>query len=326
MVCWKLYGVTLMKKKDYAGIYIIKNLINNKVYVGSSFTLRSRKSKHFSDLKNHTHDNKHLQASYDKYGKEFFEFKVLCYVELDLEYLLYLENEAIKIYDATNKEKGYNIRKNASSNWGIKFSEEARSNMSKARIGMKLSEETKRKLSEIHKNRTYASGWKMKKETKEKLSYANGGSNNYSAKLTEESVFEIKKLIYENNLSPDDIAKIYNVTAATIYHIKENKSWKRVLFVPNKEVTPVKRKTKYNRSKEVLEKISIANTGSKNSNAKLDEMQVWDIRKLLSDGVNGTQIAAIFGVNERTVSAINREKTWKKVIYDPQEKENPYAT
>lgn len=60
-----------------AYIYGIKNVINNKIYIGSTKSLKTRKYTHFYQLKKQTHGNEHLQKSYDKYGKDKFYFYVI---------------------------------------------------------------------------------------------------------------------------------------------------------------------------------------------------------------------------------------------------------
>lgn len=59
-----------------AGIYFIKNKTNGKVYVGSSVFISKRWWAHKKDLNNGIHVNKHLQASWKKYGAHNFEFVV----------------------------------------------------------------------------------------------------------------------------------------------------------------------------------------------------------------------------------------------------------
>ena len=56
------------------GIYIIKNILNNKKYVGSSTNIGKRWRDHKWYLKENKHHNSHLQASYNKYGLDSFEF------------------------------------------------------------------------------------------------------------------------------------------------------------------------------------------------------------------------------------------------------------
>lgn len=58
-------------------IYIIKNIVNNKVYVGSTKSPYSRKISHFRNLLKNNHHSIYLQRSYNKYKKENFEFIVL---------------------------------------------------------------------------------------------------------------------------------------------------------------------------------------------------------------------------------------------------------
>jgi len=60
------------------GIYAIMNLVNNKVYVGS--TTRSFKTRwdvHQSYLRSNNHHNRHLQYAWNKYGEYSFQFTVL---------------------------------------------------------------------------------------------------------------------------------------------------------------------------------------------------------------------------------------------------------
>lgn len=97
-----------MENLKNSGIYMILNIQNVKVYIGSSKNLHSRKLSHFKTLKNNKHYNYHLQAAYNKYGKENFNFIVL---ERDVptEQLRIRENFYILQYDSLNPQKGYNL-------------------------------------------------------------------------------------------------------------------------------------------------------------------------------------------------------------------------
>ena len=59
------------------GIYLIKNIFNDKTYVGQSSDIHGRFRRHISALSSHEHANKYLQADWDKYGEEAFEFSIL---------------------------------------------------------------------------------------------------------------------------------------------------------------------------------------------------------------------------------------------------------
>ena len=91
------------------GIYKIENLSDNKIYIGSSVNINSRKYKHFWMLRKNIHDNNHLQNSYNKFGEKKFTFTIL---ELcNIEDLIMLENKYINTYKTYNSEFGYNLAK-----------------------------------------------------------------------------------------------------------------------------------------------------------------------------------------------------------------------
>lgn len=58
-------------------IYCIKNILNNKVYIGSSVNFNKRKNLHLHYLKNNKHHSNHLQKAWNKYGKENFVFEII---------------------------------------------------------------------------------------------------------------------------------------------------------------------------------------------------------------------------------------------------------
>lgn len=88
-------------------IYLIKNIINNKVYVGKTSCFINRKNEHLKRLKAGKHVNTHLQSSYNKYGKDFFEFCIL--EECDNDIIDSREKHWIIIYKSTSDNNGYNL-------------------------------------------------------------------------------------------------------------------------------------------------------------------------------------------------------------------------
>ena len=69
--------------KRQSGVYVITNLINKKIYIGSSIDIKVRWSNHKSELKRGVHNNKYLQNAWNKYGEENFKFEILeiCNIE-----------------------------------------------------------------------------------------------------------------------------------------------------------------------------------------------------------------------------------------------------
>lgn len=111
------------------GIYIIKNVKNNKVYVGSTNkSLLLRKKQHFNNLKNNKHENPYLQNSWNKHGENNFLFIVILEQEkINIDELLKLESNIIKKYKALDRKFGYNICEVGKSRLGTKWSEESKS-------------------------------------------------------------------------------------------------------------------------------------------------------------------------------------------------------
>lgn len=129
------------------GIYMIKNTINNKKYIGQSHNIHIRWQQHKAALRNNRSSNRHLQFAWNKYGESAFEFIILeiCSVNtLDMK-----EEYWISFYDTTNY--GYNIQAGGLSNRGWKMSPEGRKKISHALKGKKKSTETCKRLSESKK-------------------------------------------------------------------------------------------------------------------------------------------------------------------------------
>lgn len=98
------------------GIYVIKNLINGKVYVGKSKNCYKRLHQHLSDIKienRNYNENPHLLNAFKKYGSDNFDYYIIERFEIcdNIEDIL-AERELywMKELDSLNKEKGYNLR------------------------------------------------------------------------------------------------------------------------------------------------------------------------------------------------------------------------
>lgn len=136
--------------------------------------IQKRKLDHFRTLRKNHHHNFHLQKSYNKHGKEAFEFHIL---EQCPENMLDIrECHWIAYYKSNQRDFGYNFSEGGEHTtrgykhteefkelqrqrylgengpfYGKKHTEEAKEKNRLAHIGKKLSEEHKRKLAEHSK-------------------------------------------------------------------------------------------------------------------------------------------------------------------------------
>lgn len=107
-------------KKFY--LYKIQNKINSKVYIGITAYPKNRLTQHFSKNSSCTK----LKNAIAKYGKENFEFTVLCIGQED--YILDLEKKAIDSYDSINT--GYNLVYGNPKTGGASLSEDTKQSIS----------------------------------------------------------------------------------------------------------------------------------------------------------------------------------------------------
>lgn len=160
-----------------SGIYLIRNIQNDKKYVGSSRHIYSRRNGHFSALKLGNHSNYKLQKEYNNFGANYFEFIILENVP-DINKLCDREQYWI---DTLNPE--YNLSKIANNTTWKFRSEESRKSVSEAvrkrQSGRKQSQEEKdKRASSIKKFWATHPAKSIPQKMKEHLSKINTGSGN----------------------------------------------------------------------------------------------------------------------------------------------------
>ncbi len=141
------------KAADFSAIYGIRHIASGRIYVGSAVRTNARWRHHRSQLQRGTHHSRYLQAAWNKYGAEAFEFVVLEIVPTPDD-LLVRENEWISSSMATDRRYGFNCCPVAGSQLGMKHSDEARSKMSAAHKGRKKSPEHQAAINASLKGRT----------------------------------------------------------------------------------------------------------------------------------------------------------------------------
>lgn len=140
-----------------SGIYEIRNLINNKHYIGSSIDFQVRSREHINKLKTNKHDNPKLQNAFNKHG-DIFEITIL--EECDKDVVLLREQ-----YYIDTTKPWYNILKIAGRTLGHKHSKKTKIKMSKIKLaqfeaglkvwndGISTTQEVKDKISKKLKGR-----------------------------------------------------------------------------------------------------------------------------------------------------------------------------
>ena len=113
------YPIIDSKLSACAGIYIIHNTLNNKVYIGQSCNIYRRCNEHKARLNFNKHKNNHLQRAYLKQGKDVFKFlhiesSLMTGVQLK-EHLNEREDYWIAYYKSLDPEFGYNFIDNVTS-------------------------------------------------------------------------------------------------------------------------------------------------------------------------------------------------------------------
>jgi len=164
------------------GIYKIQSKLKpERLYIGSTVSIKGRWRVHLHTLRNNKHHSKKLQNHYNKYGESDLVFIIIepCLSEFLIireQYYLdilksYFNNCKIAGSPLGVKHSKEDNKKNSERLKGRKFSDETRKRISEAKkgqgLGRKQSIETCRKKAESHK------GLRHSEETRKKIGDAN---------------------------------------------------------------------------------------------------------------------------------------------------------
>ena len=137
-------------KRNVSGIYIIKNTINDKVYIGSAVCIKQRFIGHKNQFKKQRHNDR-FQNFVNKYGLDTLVFEIIEYVN-DIDRLIKREQYWIDYYQSYKSKKGFNICKTAGSTLGLKMPKSHKESCinrmqgNKYREGKKWSEKEKEEI------------------------------------------------------------------------------------------------------------------------------------------------------------------------------------
>lgn len=147
-------------------VYLLRNLITDKIYVGKAHNTYRRMISHKHSEKLIKHTESYIINAIKKYGWLNFTVEILELFDNNVNNDLLLEQETkwITDLDATNPKIGYNLLKRGRDWTGYKHSEESKQKMREAHknchsgknnpmFGKHHSEATKRKMSENRKGK-----------------------------------------------------------------------------------------------------------------------------------------------------------------------------
>ena len=230
-------------KNIESGIYCIEHIECGKKYIGKSVDVKRRLREHSSRLDNNR-DTKYLQNAWNKYGRDAFKFYI---IELcPTNKLLDLEIFYIKTLKSHYTLNGFNISLGGESGlcgvngkdhpWygrkhtaeEIKKMSKPRSDAAKANMRWDKPSDFGKKMSKINKGKPCKNkGTPLSEETKKRLLERFGSIEYAWAKLNQEDVIEIRKMI-SNGIPIAQIAREYSVVYKTIRNIRDGISWRNV--------------------------------------------------------------------------------------------------
>ena len=220
--------------KKYGIIYLIRNKINNKLYIGQ--TINGFKGRYKNgNICGYSH-NEHLINSIKKYGMENFKITEEFDIAYSKEELDKLEKMYIKAYDTTNPNLGYN--KQSGGHNGT-HSIETKLKMSQNHYdsngdnnpfyGKHHTQETKAIISNINKGNSYALGCNRTEDFKKHLSEVKMGISTATEHTKE--IWSVQRMgannpsarkVYMIDKNSNNILNKFNTIKEAIEWIVEN--------------------------------------------------------------------------------------------------------
>lgn len=223
-------------------IYIIRNEINGKVYIGQTVDYQKRKNSHISHLNRGAHFNRYLQAAWAKYGQAAFSFEVL--EECNRKMLDGLERSYINKYKSADEKRGYNLMTGGQAY--REFTDEVRQRMSEANKGRVFTEEHKRKISKSQIGKTI-SREAREKTSRTKIKNRSGcGEKNYNAVMSDAVAGKVL-IDLLNGETVRNIMDEYNIPQNSVYNLMYGRTYTHIMpeardVIANRVVDALKEK------------------------------------------------------------------------------------
>ena len=300
-----------------SGIYMIKNMINGKVYIGQAVNIDKRWHDHINELNGNRHNNKHLQRAWNKDGANNFIFNIV--EECPKDELNDREIYYIAQYKAHNMKYGYNKTYGGE---GVKPTDEIKAKMSKnikkalgkPAVRVKMSKSMK----EQYKNPVVRARHKKAMEDQAvhdkmsksiKKAYANPVIHDKISVLTKEEVLQIIELFVNKHYSMIKLGKMFNIGHGAIASIIDNQTF----HIYDKEIN--KMLAKYNLTRADLKGMK----RKANNKKKLSKENVLSVIDLYLHGHTQKEIAKMYNMDERNIGRLINGDTYKQYNDEIQE-------
>ncbi len=337
-----------MSQSIRSGIYAITRIASGKQYIGSSYDVVARMGKHREQLRGNRHHCKHLQNAWNKYGEAEFTFEIIELFSGDKADLCAREQEWLdRFYD---KGELYNSSPSANplaalwheSEEGKVAHEEQRKNtiewwsnreyreLTCEHCGSKFqTRDSKNKDTRFCSNncRTYAAipkyteerqcefchqTYKISRYRPHRFCSKTCGLHARHGKVTFEVLMEILGELAAK-ISPNDIAKKFDVQVSTVYHLGKPKFWRKLNISEDLRIA-----LEACRSEDTSQLRKDAGAESRAKlKRKFTDDQVKEIRIRIANGEKLKSIAKHYGVSHTIISYIKTWKSYKHVQYDP---------
>lgn len=219
---------------ERAFIYAITNKNNDKKYIGSSVRPDKRFSEHKHYLRKGNHHSFILQAAWNKYGENAFEFKVIIECAKSQRYMY--EQLAMKLqsYNILRTVREHEVRggwhhtdefkaKLSQLNKGKKLSDEHKAKLSVSRIGMKMDQSFKDKARQRQIGVSPSTVTRYRLSMSQKLHHAETTNKTKSKVLIIYNTYKHKDNIQQ-------LCQLYGLSAATFYSFS-----KKLNLIPLKQ-------------------------------------------------------------------------------------------
>lgn len=192
-----------------SGIYAIRNIVNDKQYIGSATNLSKRWGEHRHYLKRGRHHSSALQNAWSKYGADAFQFRVLLYCTR--QHLLEFEQRCI---DGLPSEYNICIVAGSNSRRGLTNSAEHRAKITAAKLGKKRSPEARANMAAAQRGKKRSpeavakmiAGLRGRKQPPEAV--ARTAAANRGRKRSPEAIAKTAAANRGRKLSPEHVAKV----------------------------------------------------------------------------------------------------------------------